>query len=136
MNSNNMTGQWFGRSLSSESKITTMIVVNIEPRSPSNALLIGLESQYQRRTISDATIEMNGDNIVGKTFNFRVYDHASHSTIPIAAFYNQNGIKEQPPAESEYVGKFDGTKIAGTFKNNLNQTGTFELWRSFLDAVK
>ena len=129
-----MTGQWFGSSLPKGSTITTMIIVNIEPRSPGHALLSGLESQYQRRTISDATIEMNGDNIVGKTFNFRVYDHANHSMTPIAVFYNQNGIKEQPPTESEYVGKFDGTKIAGTFKNNINENGTFELWRSFSEA--
>jgi len=106
----NMTGQWFGQSYSNDFKVTTLIVVNIEPRSPLDALLIGVDYQYQRRTIAAATIEVKSNKFVGKTFNYQVYDHRVQSTIPLPVFYENSGIKEEPPKEAEYSGEFTISK--------------------------
>jgi hypothetical protein len=135
INLESMTGQWFGRSYSNDFKITSLTVVNIEPRFPKVALLIGMDAPNQTRTLADATIELKGNKFIGKTLNYRVYDQGTHSVIPLATFFNNNGVKDEPPKEADYIGEFDGKKVAGTFKNNLNQTRTFELWRSFSEAV-
>jgi len=132
--SNKMVGQWFGSSYSNEFKTTTITVMNIEPRSPEEGLLIGVSSPHQQRTIADALIKVVGNTILGTTTKFQVYDQAAKIVIPIDAFYKNNGWKE-PPQEAEYKGDFDGTKITGTYKNNLNHTGHFTWWRTFSEAA-
>lgn len=129
-----MTGQWFGRSISNDFQTQSLIVVNIEPRFPTNALLIGVESRFQTRTLADGIVEFKDGNFFGKTSNYRVFDPATKVVIPFSTFFQKNEIKEEPPTESEYSAKFDGKKLSGTWKNNLNQTGSFDLWRSFSEA--
>ena len=138
MNTNeiDMTGQWFGQSVSAEPKSNSLIVVNIEPRFPKNAILLGLEYQTQIRTIADAIMELKGEKFVGKTFNYRIYNQNNHTIIPLAMAYNSDAAKPELPREAEYEAKFDGKKLEGTYKNNLGQTGNFQLWRTFSEATQ
>src|ERR1039458_2579997 len=130
-----MAGQWFGKSYSYESKTTSLIVVNIEPRFPQKALLVGMEYPSQTRTLAEATIELKDETFVGKTNNFQIYDESSHAVIPLSVFCEKYQVQGEPANEAEYLGTFDGNKLAGTWKNNLGQTGTFELRRSFSEAT-
>jgi hypothetical protein len=130
-----MAGQWFGRSQPNDSPWSTLVTINIEPRSPNNALLTGVEPQTKIRTIGDGTIEIKGNKLLGKTFNYRIYDFNTHTMVPIFVYYKNAGIKENPASEAEYIAEFDGTKLAGTFKNNAEKAGTFEVWRSFSEAM-
>jgi len=129
-----MAGQWFGHSYSNEFHTTATIVINIESRNPGSVLHISVDPQSQRRMIADGTIEIDGKIIRGKTFRFQIYDHGLHAMVPLPIFINNHQIKEELPTEAEYTAEFDGAKIVGTYKNNLNQTGTFVAWRSYSEA--
>jgi hypothetical protein len=132
--SDRMVGQWFGNSYSDKFKTTTLIVVNTETRSPQDGVLIGVGSPDQLRTIANAHIEVKGNTLHGTTCSYQVYDQTIKNFIPLAAHLKNSGIKEEPPKEASYLGDFDGTKITGTYKNNLDHTGKFVLWRTFSEA--
>jgi hypothetical protein len=130
----NPSGQWFGHSVSNPAGNPTAIIVNIEPRSLNNAVLIGVDGKTQERMIASADLRSEGKSFTGRTYDYQVYDSAIHSLVPLAVYYKNRGIAGEQAREAEYSGEFDGTKITGTFKNNLNQTGNFTLWRSFSEA--
>jgi hypothetical protein len=128
-----LTGQWFGHSDLDNPKESSLVVLNIEPRSPLNGLLIGVTNQL--RKIADATIEYNGSKVAGRTFNYRVYDSNVHNLVPLPIFLQNKNVTDPPPTEALYEGEFDGEKLKGTFKNDRNQTGRFELQRTFSEVM-
>ena len=128
-----MTGQWFGKSYSNEAKITSAVVLNIEPRSPNDALLTSVE-QHGLRTFADGLIKYEGDSVSGQTGNFRVYNSTERRIVPLSDFYAQGGTSKKPAETATYEGKFDGKMMAGTYRNNLDESGSFAFWRTFSEA--
>lgn len=132
-----MAGQWFGRSRPSEGK-ESIVVINIEPRAQTNAQVLGvrLRADDEPQTLGFAHFQLDGKQLKGRSENFHVYDPNPQvdDFIPLEAYFKRTGIKGEVPRETDFSGEYDGVKWAGTFRSNLNQSGEFELWRTFYEA--
>lgn len=100
-----------------------------------DAIVIGVEPQFQLRTLSAGSIQASGNRFLGKTWNYQVYNPDSDGFVPVAEFYRQRNATATAPHEAEYTAEFDGRKLFGRFKNNLGQEGSFELWKSFSEGM-
>lgn len=129
-----MTGQWIGRTYL-ENGDPTFLMVNIEGRSPNNALVTGVETKSQHRTLSQGSLQFDGSKFTGKTWGYNVFDPNTDSLIPLPLFYKQNNITGEPPHVADYTAELQGRKLVGQIKNNLGQSGRFELWKTFPEAM-
>jgi hypothetical protein len=129
-----MTGQWVGWSQPDNGQRTPFLI-NTESRAPLDALVTGDETTLGLRSLSRGTIIPNGSKFSGKTHSFLIYDPASDRLVPLAQLYTERGMNQKPPTQAEYTADYDGRKITGQFKNDLGVAGTFELFRSFSEAL-
>jgi hypothetical protein len=129
-----MAGQWIGRAYPDDED-PALIVVNIEPRTPSFARLVGINPTYGLRTVSEATVQLDSGRFVGTTLGYRVFDPARDQFVPLVEYHRQQGGQKPLPSESTYDGKFDGKTITGTFENDLKQQGRFELRKGFSEML-
>lgn len=129
-----MTGQWFGKSFGS-SEAPTVIIVNIEPRTPSSAVLIGVDPVYCLRTVQQGSLTLDGLTLSGKTWDSQVFDPDADLFVPLATYYRKHGAPKAPPKEANYSARFDGAKLNGEFENDIGEKGHFELWQSFSQAT-
>lgn len=128
-----MSGQWVGWSQVDGNR--SFFMTNTEKRAPMDALVTGMDPHLNLRNISFGSINKSGADFTGKTWGYMVYDPTVDKIQPLAAVYEQQGVKETPPKEASYIARFDGRKLHGEFQNDNGSTGKFELWRNFSEAL-
>jgi hypothetical protein len=126
------TGQWVG-SATNEHGEKSIVIFNVEPRTPDRAQLLLLKSLDGPRMVAQATLNWSANRLRdGRIENYHVYDLETDAFIRIEEtpdYKNRSPDGTPIPLSSTYEGEVDSNRLWGAYEYSTGTKGTFELKR-------
>lgn len=122
-----IVGQWIGTSSNSKGEQASLLVVNVEARTPGKAQILTTSFQDPKhRTCALAKLSRTGDEVTGEISAFSFVDAATSELISSDEYYRRVGAKRPPPKTTKFQCAVSDSVLDGAWKSDF-EDGRFRL---------
>lgn len=130
-------GQWIGTATNERGENPSLVVVNIEERTPTRVQILTTSySNPHIRTCRLATIQGTGSKRIGDIKEYWFVDSATSQLVSPEEYFKQAGAKQLPPASTKFECEIQGNSLQGVWLNDVGERGNFRVSNTTSEAPR